>query len=243
MPVEKLKFLFWRVASFMAVLVLIQACNSDDDDGPEPGPVEADAFLVYYVEGSLKRGEVGTIPGGSVRSELELSMPDQSAPLTAVSISPGAEVVAAATFDNSDSDARNWTGTLVFFDFQTGEIITEQDKEGLTEVLNFPNADAAMQIMAMGWQNDSVLVAHVRPRTDFLPVSSANISLVYSLSTGQALQLSQSGSSEPFALPIPENDEKTLYESSLEGGVIFVDGQAVGGISGVERYDITFRLD
>lgn len=239
----KSKFLLCRAAAVIAVIFLFQACNSDDDDGPEPGPVEADAFLVYYGEGDLKRGEVETVPGGSVRNELVLSMPDPAAPLTVVSISPGAQTVAAATFDNSAGDARNWTGTLVFFDFHTGEVIAAQDKAGLTQVLNFPNGDAAMQIVDMGWENDSVLVAHVRPRTDFLPVSSANISLVYSLSTGQALQLAQSGSSEPFALPIPENDEKTLYENSLEDGVIFVDGQAIGGISGVERYDITFRLD
>lgn len=233
-----------RVAIFFAATFLLQACNSSDDDMPDHGSVIADAFLVYSNDSNLSRAEVVNLPAGEVRRELTLSMPDPVASsLATVTISPNAETIAVATFDDSDSDPRNWVGTLVLFNFESGEIISIQNKEGLTQVLNFPNADAAMQILDMGWENDSVLVAHIRPRTDFLPVASANISMLYSLTTGQALQLSQSGSSEPFALPIPENEEKILFESSLEGGVIFIDGQVVSGISGVERYDITFRLD
>lgn len=226
--------LFFIAGAFAAVL---SGCGDDDDDAPTP---ETDAYLIYQRDGGVSRAEIAGLPNGMLRAAAEFSLSGNSEALSLLSISPGAIRAAVCTFDAAADDARNWSGTLEFFDYRTGESLIFLDKQAFTSALNFPNQDAAMEVVSLGWEHDSLVVIHIRPRTDFLPVASANISGRFDLSAAQFTDLAQSGSSEPFAFTLPENPEKLRLSHTLEGGALRIEGREVSGAAGIHLYDITF---
>lgn len=224
----------------LLVLVSIASACKDDDDAAEPAPRRAS--LVFANGAEVSKAVMTEIPGGNAENVGLLWTSEGDANVRALSISPDARQVVISTFDNASEDARNWSGVLYFLNFDSGEVNRVLDKPALTALLSFPSPDAAMEIAGLGWQNDTILIAHIRPRTDFLPFGSANISMRYSTTVGEVLELATSSSSAPFAIPFPPLPQKTLYSATLEGESVFVDGQPVTGISGISYFDISFNL-
>lgn len=225
----------------LAAVLAFAGCSNDDDDGTHGPPLQADADLIYRDEAGVRRAEIAGLPDGTLRASAGLDLSGNANVADILSISPGAAHAAVCTFDDADENARNWTGTVEFFNIQTGESVLFLDKSGLTAALNFPNQDAAAEVTGFGWENDSLAVIHIRPRTDFLPVASANISGRFDLRTNQFIELAQSASSEPFAIALPENPEKLRFPHTVEEGVLLIDGRAVSGTGGIVVYDMTFR--
>lgn len=225
---------------FFSLTCLVCACGSDDDEEPL---APRRASIVFAHEAQISKAVMTEIPGGNAEKVSLIWTAEGDAKIRALGISPDARQVVFSTFNNAAQDARIWSGVLYFFDFESGELSRTLDKTALTTLLNFPSPDAAMEIVGLGWQNDTILIAHIRPRTDFLPFGSANISMRYSITDGEVLELATSGSSAPFAIPFPALPQKTLYSISLEGGIIFVDGQPVSGASGISHFDISFNLE
>ena len=229
------KILLFLIAGVFAGF--LSGCGDDDDGAPPP---ETDAYLIYSRDAGVSRAEIAGLPNGMLRAAADFSLSGNPEAVSLLSISPGALRAAVCTFDDAAVDARNWTGTLEFFDYRNGESLIFLNKQAFTVALNFPNQDAAMEVVGLGWEHDSLAVLHIRPRTDFLPVASANISARYDLSAAQFTDLAQSGSSEPFAFTLPEHPEKLRLSHTLEGGAIRIEGRDVSGTSGIDLYDITF---
>lgn len=230
----------WFVYLLLMVTVL-SSCQKDDDQDPQPS-AEADAALVYASQSQVWKADIQEVPGGAVAGVVQLTdLGGSNKAITYVSISPDARWAVAAFFDSTASDSRDWTGTLFMYDFKTADLFESLEKTELTALLNFPSEDAAMQFVALGWQNDSVLIAHVRPRTDFLSLSSSNLSFTYSIEQGTVLQLQPSASTQPFAIAIIPNAQKTKFEHELVDGQIVISEQLVAGTPSLTHYDITFR--
>ncbi len=229
-----------RLPLLLLLLLGIASACKDDDDAAEPALRLAS--LVYSSDTEVSKAVMTEIPGGSAENVSLLWTAEGEVIVRALSISPDARQVVFSTFDNASENARNWSGVLYFLNFDSGEVNRMLDKPALTALLSFPSPDAAMEIVGLGWQNDTTLIAHLRPRTDFLPFGSANISMLYSTTDGELLELATSSSSAPFSIPFPPLPQKTLYSTTLEGGNVIVDGQPVSGISGISYFDISFNL-
>ncbi len=220
---------------------LLSSCSDDDEDCPpdEPRP---EGYVVYSAAQEAYTASLSELPPGrAFAQELLHSSPD-SVSLRLVSINPSGSYCAVFTFFDESENSRNWSGDLHFYDRLNGDLIRSLNKQDFVGLLSFPNADAAMEVVGMDWENDSVIVAHIVPRADFLPIATANLSLRYRLSDHSSLDIQASSSTAPFAIALPQAPEKALFGSSLVQGRIEVEGEELLGIGTVDLFDITFVL-
>jgi hypothetical protein len=231
-----------RTLPFFVIFSLTLLCCNPDDEAPLVNDTRPEAFLAYESSNEMSGVEIGSIEGGTLLNDRTFWQSDAGQRITAISISPNGAAVAMASLDSSQADSRDWQGFLYIFDFDEGAISDSLGKASLIEALNFPNGQAAMHIVALGWDNDSVLIAHVRPRTDFLPIASANIAMRYSTTTSNVIELLPSSSTEGFAIAFPAHPEKTLYAHVENDGMISIEGNQLESLPPINRYDISFRL-
>ncbi len=228
---------YFQAAMLTALTALLCGCSGDDDPASVTLP---EAYAVVATELQARILTLSNLPSGKIIESAELSIIQVPNAFSAVGISPESNWCAVATFDSSATDARMWQTSLTIYDLNKDLMPTVLNKQDLRNAVNFPNSDASMHIRAIGWENDSTLIVHLKPRIDFLPIGTSNISWRYEITQGSTLETLPSPSGAPFSIPFPEWQQKSLYTFDIANGQAIIEGQVLAGISGVQHLDVSF---
>ena len=152
--------------------------------------------------------------------------------LDALSASPDANYLALGMAD-INSPTSNSNGKLeVYSNFGARKIYTFNDAdlksmiEGESDV-DYPNSVYAFHPFDLGYENDTVLIAHIQPwnSSDLIP---QDVELRIDLKTGEAISVSFFPRTNRPAMP--QHDSKNKFNFEVINGEMFVNGNKLNGM-------------